>query len=233
MSDIISFPPKVMPITKPIPVPFHRPIEFDASCVLALLPGGGSNNRWIDEAGKGNHVAVTGAVLTSKGQHGPCYNFDGTDDYMEVQNDSSLNPSNITVCIWVKSDTATWNDNGFLVSKRDAYILYPNSGNTTLTFNIYVSGVLKGVNSAASNIITNWNFFVGTYDGTTLKFYTNGVLNNSSTPGGAMDTTDTGILNIGKDDGLSRFFDGLIDSVLIFNKALDAEEIANPYEQGI
>ncbi|MDE0401240.1 MAG: hypothetical protein OXL96_25875 [Candidatus Poribacteria bacterium] len=34
----------------------------------------------------------------------------------------------ITVSIWVKSHTDTWNQHGWMVEKRNAYIIHPNQG---------------------------------------------------------------------------------------------------------
>jgi len=61
----------------------------------------GSGTVWTDLSGNRN----TGTL-----NNGPTYNslvggnilLDGTDDYVSVENNTILNPSNITVSIWVK-----------------------------------------------------------------------------------------------------------------------------------
>jgi len=42
----------------------------------------------------------------------------------------------VTVEAWAKSDTVNWNNTGMLVSKRDAFIIHPNSGTKTIRFYI-------------------------------------------------------------------------------------------------
>ncbi|MFC6527646.1 LamG domain-containing protein [Nonomuraea rubra] len=63
-----------------------------------------------------------------------------------------------------------------------------------------------------------------TYDGTTLRLYVNGVLTSERTAGGPI-RTDNGVLRIGGNSLWGEYFNGLIDEVRIYNRALNAVQI--------
>ncbi len=60
------------------------------------------------------------------GKFGKALELDGSGAFVEVPGHE--NPrEEITVSIWVKSKTDTWNQHGFFVEKRNAYVLHPNA----------------------------------------------------------------------------------------------------------
>lgn len=155
--------------------------------------------------------------------------FDGKSNAVEVKN--APNPAGaITVSCWVKSQTATWNQHGCLVSKRDAYIIHCNQGAKSLTFYIF-SGDWRSVGWPAvagylDNLdITQWHHYAGTFDGSTMRFYIDGKQINEVAYQGTIDA-DTGPMYIGHDDGLAgRYFNGNITEVSVWNKALTEGEL--------
>lgn len=183
-----------------------------------------SNNN--DGISKGN---MTSSDLVD-GQIGKAIEFDGINDYIEVNNSGSLNPEVITIQAWAKSNTPTWNNYGFLVSKRDAYILHPNAGTKSITFYINDSGWHSVAFSDPNLDITKWHHYVGTYDGSTLNIYVDGVLKVTAAYYGSIYTGDPGSLFIGWDDGFSgRYFNGAIDEVSISNIAYSDVWIKTSY----
>lgn len=179
-----------------------------------------------------NHGTIYGAISTidRHGQANSAYDFDGTDDYIEgVNNNLTDWPDGITVSVWVKSDTANWNDTGMLVSKRSSFILHPNSGSKTIRFYRSNGGAWSSVAYTSSVDLTQWNHYVGTYDNSTLKLYENGELKNSKSVTGTIDS-DTGNVFFGRDDGLSRYLDGQLDDIRIYDRALSSNDISKLYD---
>ncbi|MCH8330166.1 MAG: T9SS type A sorting domain-containing protein [Bacteroidetes bacterium] len=88
---------------------------------------------------------------------------------------------------------------------------------------------------STTNVLDNsWHFIVGTLDGITLKIYIDGSLEGSlpytGTPAG-----NTRDVNIGASWGgglFTRFFDGLIDEVTLYDRALSDAEILAIYNAG-
>src|ERR1035441_6519253 len=84
-----------------------------------------------------------------------------------------------------------------------------------------------------------FSHLVGTWDGTTLRLYVNGVFNAQSAPGAS--PVDSGCpffiggfyaVNDGSCNYVGQFFNGLIDEVSYFNRALSGAEIQSIYNAG-
>ena len=159
-----------------------------------------------------------------QGKYGKGAAFNGIDDYVSVTSNAALAPSMLTVGVWAKSNTSTWNDYGFIVSQRNNYIIHPEQGSNTVSFYIY-NGSYVAVTCTPSSI-TVWHYYSLTWDGTNLRCYIDGVLGNSSTPGGSINTTPAE-LDIGKDAGISRYMNGTVDEVKIYNYARTQKQIVS------
>jgi hypothetical protein len=72
--------------------------------------------------------------------------------------------------------------------------------------------------------LNTWTHLAGTYDGSTLKLYANGVLMGSKAVTGSLAAT-TNPLRIGGNTIWREFFHGQIDEVRLYNRALSAGEI--------
>ena len=79
------------------------------------------------------------------------------------------------------------------------------------------------VNSSTtiSSMIGSWHQVVGTYDGSTMKIYIDGALEGSTSITNAIHTT-AGDIEIGNGDHGTNGFNGLIDEVRIYNRALSS-----------
>ncbi|MEK6616289.1 MAG: LamG domain-containing protein [Bacteroidota bacterium] len=165
---------------------------------------------------------------------GNCLSFNGTSDYVNCGNSNSLNPSSeITVTAWINNPSA----GGGIVGKHEwtspsyakgwffatnGATLYFGIGNGSTDYDIvFVGSILSGV----------WYHITGVYSGGITKCYINGILitTNSSTayaPYGAGDLFIGGCggggSNIGNGCG---YFNGKIDEVSIWNRALSQTEI--------
>src|SRR3989338_39996 len=193
-----------------------------------------SGTTAYDSFGTNNGTLYNSPTWTS-GKFNNALNFTGgtgTDaDYVQVNNSYSINPERITVEAWAKSGGATWNNYGTIVSKRDAYILHPVSASKNMQFYIYAGGAWQSVTFTADGSfdITQWHHYVGTYDGSNIKIYVDGVLKTTTAYTGVINITDTGVLTIGRDDGLDRYLNGSIDDAAVYNRALTADEVLGRY----
>jgi Concanavalin A-like lectin/glucanases superfamily len=90
------------------------------------------------------------------------------------------------------------------------------------------------VNGRAETVLGNapiargtWVHLATTYDGTTQRLFVNGVQVSQRAVSGTIDVS-TGALRIGGNDvWAGEYFNGLIDEVRIFNRALSNGEIAS------
>ncbi len=81
-----------------------------------------------------------------------------------------------------------------------------------------------------------WHHVASTYDGSAMKLYIDGsMVAERSQSGNLKPMEPTSFLSIGSEDGRThnpslpgtRYFNGLIDEVAIYNQALSADEIAS------
>lgn len=157
--------------------------------------------------------------------------FDGGDRVV-IPDSPSLNPSQITVETWVYlnrlAPVGSW-DNQFLISKGNDQAqgsYYLSANRDQFHFYIGANGVDQVYAATPSLIKTNrWYHVAGTYDGTNVKIYVNGVL-QGTTPAN-VSIGNTGLLTLGSHDlpGWEYYLGGSLDEVRIWNVARTASQI--------
>jgi len=172
------------------------------------------------------------------GKENSCFIFNGTTDYIEIPHNAKLDCQNsITISCWI------YNEDVSLGQK----ILDKSTGGTSNGWSLDLSPNPSDINkirfivggATASNMpfskneITNnkqWYHVVVTYDRSTVKFYINGNLSNSSQLTTATPTT-THPIRIGVTTSKSAgFFKGKIDDLGLWDRALEANEIEDLYK---
>ncbi|MCP4411346.1 MAG: LamG domain-containing protein, partial [Gammaproteobacteria bacterium] len=153
--------------------------------------------------------------------------FDGTADYINCGNPTALQiTGNLSISAWVKFDNATAASDWF-VAKDDngagsgrSYML--NRLNTgKIRFAIQRSG-LKSVQSSTVLSSDTWYHVVGVNDGTDLKVYINGSLDNTTAgDGGAIDNGNSDF-TLGANEIPGGYLAGSLGQVAIFDYALAA-----------
>lgn len=185
-----------------------------------------------------NGTYTNGATPGFTGVRGYAADFDGTNDYITISGGTEYNiRQSFTIACWAKSDTATWSGWGCLVSKRNQFYLHPSVGGTSLYIGADVAGAgdaSAGFDMANIGSIQHWHHYLGVYDYEEgqVRLYVDGVLRaTTSVTLGTLLESDTGALTIGWDDGIggTRYFDGQIDDVYLYDKALSDAEIAELY----
>jgi hypothetical protein len=201
-----------------------------------------------DIAGTSDGTLLDGASF-SPGKVGQAFSFDGVSRHVEVADHPALTPeSAITIDAWF---TATYTGNyQFLVNKfdhnnglrDDSYDigLIPGNG---LRFQIdtkpgggYADNILEVAPPAGINPTDgNFHFIVGTYDGSTMKLYIDGVLAGTRSAAGPINKTIKPLLlgaGMGNNDVKNWFQRGLLDEVELFDRALSQSEVQALYAAG-
>ncbi|MBN2329013.1 MAG: LamG domain-containing protein [Candidatus Omnitrophica bacterium] len=161
------------------------------------------------------------SLLTWKPDRG--ISFDGSVDYIQVDNANPYDVDQISVECWVKFRDNTGQQQ--IAGRGEAaqyFTLYANNGN--LRFLVENAGV--GYSSAESAVppADAWVHIAGTYDGETIRLYYNGVIAaEEPMPGLTAFGDDT--LMIGALVPGQRHFNGILENLRIWSKALTGEEI--------
>lgn len=221
--------------------------------LMAWYPFNGNAN---DESGNGNDGAVNGAVLTSDrfGNDGSAYDFDGNNDWINCGSDPSISISSaLTYSAWFSAESLTnyagivGRGKGTSCNQAVSMIMLDTSngmrfelkGGTLAPENAQCESVISVPNGFSLN---TWNHVVSVWYGPQLDMsaiYLNGQFFASAVTTIESITSGTGssenFLKIGNRDlynsGVSYgFFDGKIDDVGVWNRALSDCEITELYE---
>ncbi len=187
----------------------------------------------IDSSGNGLDGEFTGKPGSVEGRFGKALEFDGASYYTIPDHE---NPTEaITISAWVKSSTTTWNNHGWIVEKRDAYILHPNAGSINLSFCIANGGIWNlpnawdtGAVGPPDGDITEWHMYTCTFDSETgeWRIYIDGEVESELDLTKAEISLDSGPVNIGVDStDAARTGLGTVDEVAIFSVALSEDDI--------
>jgi hypothetical protein len=226
----------------------------DANCVGAWYMNSGGSE--IDRSGNSATLTESSGddIPTStdvpSGYSGNSRDFESGDaDVIEMNDGGSTDVSGanqaFSFACWVKAETVgtqSW----YVLSKYDTgadqrqYALYINS-TPAFQFNISYDGDNRG-NCVGGTTISagTWYHVACVYDDTDMRLYVNGSLDSNSSDNPL--TFSSGIF-----DGTSKFalggryssgaitgnYDGLIDEVIMFDRALSATEIEEIYTDGI
>ena len=188
--------------------------------------GEGAGTTTADASGNGNVGTVTSASWSTQGRHGNALSFNGTNSMVRVASAASLNlGSAMTLSAWIQPTVSQSGWRTILQRETDAYHLNsststpmrPAGGGTFGTSTPIVVG-------PTANPVNTWTHVALTYDGTILRLYVNGTQVATNNVTGAIQST-TNPLSIGGNAPYGEHFQGLIDEVRVYNRALAQTDI--------
>jgi len=219
--------------------------QLPAQNVPSYLPTQGLVGWWpfsgnaIDSSGAGNNGTVFNASLVSDrfGKPNAAYAFNGTNSRIEMADAVSLRCRKISISAWVFSNTTS---GGQVVYKGDMY-----AGGEAYSFNTNPMFSLKSGSNCSPGLgwksiqltqpisVGSWEHFVATFDGVTFKVYRNGQVLEKMPLSGLIDSCLWGGLRFGFNHtnyGTSGDpFNGVIDDIGIWNRALTETEIGQMF----
>ena len=206
-------------------------VETFNNSVLELRFEENSGSLAFDSSGNGNHGDIYGATWTD-GKFGKALSFDGVDDYVSVPYSANLYvPNEVTLTAWIypRNPSGSWQT--IIAHSPTAgqynYWLYLEAN--ALKLSVYSDTYPDLIVTNAIPTANTWYYIVVTaIKGSTVKVYVNGVLVGTGTA--KTDFWTGGYLTIGDlRPGRGIFFNGTIDEVRIYNRALSEEEIKSSY----
>ncbi|MCP4263433.1 MAG: LamG domain-containing protein [Planctomycetes bacterium] len=178
----------------------------------------GSGTTAIDSSGNGFDIPLHNTTWED-GIFGGALRFHGL-GYGYVEN-FNYSDNAITVCAWVQHDA-------FRIGKIERYVtvapevaVIRKEANGSLHFYIKTDGNLRHL--WVSDVLMEglWHHVAGTWDGVTQRLYIDGVEIASQVPGGVLGNTS----NVDMCSEGDESFNGMLDDVRIYNRALTQNEI--------
>lgn len=202
---------------------------------VAWYPLNGNTNDYSGYGLNGTGVNLTSATGAT-GAVNSAYEFNGSTSKIDIGYNSvlTIGQPGMTMSAWFKLDTSTATN--AVLSRNAPYLFWINAGP------ILNSGIQRGgtwywsATPAGTIVLNQWMYGAITYDGSARKTYVNGVQigsNDTQFSGNIVVNSALG-LNIGYDAccGGRYYFDGSIDDVRLYNRALSAQEIQQLYAAG-
>jgi hypothetical protein len=202
------------------------------------------NGNANDESGNGNNGTVTGASLAIDrlGNSNSAYSFDGSTNYIQCQNAGPTGNPVITFTCWIKTASTNYGNiisyGGNSQSGQDFRVFINGNCPNSFAFDTYDNQKAK-----VTSYNNSWDFYCVIYNGdlgnntTVASFYKNGIL--MITECFNVNISSTNISNLipitfGKYHGTipanpPGFYDGILDDIGIWNRALTEQEISNLY----
>jgi len=206
--------------------------ELPDSCVLALDFDEGSGNKAYDKSLYHNDGTLRGDTNWTAGKYGYGLKFDGDNDFVDVGGDSSLNiTGDITLSAWINGNQIT---DQYIISKMSSssleysYLLQIFGSQATFSFQNETIGNpgWDSVYSGTSLQNSRWYHMTGVYNKTHMSIYLNGELKNTKVRNGMINPNIKNVI-LGMKIDYARDFNGTMDSVRIYNKALTPDETLN------
>jgi len=208
--------------------------DFDAEPVSGKVP---------DLSGQGNYGEAVNVQWVADGHRGGSMVFGLTNNsYIRVPNNDSLNPTNLTLAAWIKTSytDGIWR-RIFDKATRKSYTL--TMGANLVQDKSWQSGqfILEAGNQWTPSRVNvadgQWHLVAGTFDGTLLRLYLDGRSVGETRPAKGNPEPTSNDLTVGGNqfdpaaaNDEAGPFNGMMDNVMIFNRALSAEEIRALYD---
>ena len=184
----------------------------------------------LDSSGNGFNGTIVGDPIYVDGAIGMGMDFNG-DDYIDCGNDEVFSVTDyLTVALWVNIRTIPTAWTGAITKGNTAWRISNYNLSTGMHFGFENgSRGWQAANSATQLNIGEWYHVCGVYDiNVGAKIYIDGLEDGSNADTGGI-TQNTSIVAIGTNSDSTypeQAWDGLLDEVMIFNRALSADEVA-------
>jgi len=183
-------------------------------------------NNVQDGSGKGLNGTIRGNPAFVEGIAGMALSFDGVNDYVDLGNNAAFDiTEQITLSAWVNTNDAGNGQHNPYVGKGDQTYAIKHASSNTIEFFIYDAGWYTANVRVDSSFNGEWHHVLGTYDGSELKTYVDGVLGATVAHQGTIDIQTHNLTIAMNSQETDRFYEGVIDEVKIYNRALSPAEV--------
>ena len=192
-----------------------------------------ANNSAPDISGN-NHTGIVNGAKATTGKTGKALQFDGKGDYVYAGN-LDVAGKGMTLAAWIKADDFGIHDARIIskatgVAEQDHYWMLSTikkDKGSKLRFRLKTDGKTSTLIGSKDIPVGKWVHVVATYDGSAMRLFLDGQANGVVSKTGKISTNASVGVRLGDNPGSSkRHFDGTLDDVRIYGRAVTTKEIA-------
>ena len=179
-----------------------------------------------------NGVSSTFGCNWTTGKYGNALFFDGDNDFINISNVIGLpeGSGSRTFEAWISSKDVCPSGHSQVIIDSGTNTASNRFALLCISGSLYFAGNANDINGVLPIPKDQWVHTAMTYDGTNLNMYLNGVLDPGSTTK-TLNTISTRVTIGGSTESVT-YFNGSIDEVRIYARALTADEIRTHYLRG-
>jgi len=203
------------------------------------------NNNGTDKTGRGHDGQLNGdaSYTYANNNFKQALYLDGDFDYFSVPDHADFDfTTSFTAVFWInpieKNENVTllgkWK---YLGGNERAYLIDINSTDNIQTIFNYSGGSTEGYSSNVSVTFNQWQQIAVVYNGSTVTVYKNATAGNAQSTSSPLPNNPNDLLlgayNGTENDGVypdGYFYQGYIDEVKLFDRALSSSEILQDYQ---
>jgi len=200
------------------------------------------NGNTLDESGNGNHGVINGGVTFVADRFGnanSACSFNGTNGYINVANGAAFTFQDFTISVFIKPSPSSTPYEGIIDRSHAAsnpgngdgknWVIQRNIAQNS--FYLYYNSTVFQESSPFPVNYNAWNHLIIIKNGVNIKVYRDGnLVVNENKATANISYTNLPLL-IGAVANESRYFDGLIDDIKIYGRALAENEVINLIQQ--
>jgi hypothetical protein len=201
----------------------------------------GSGTSTEDASPNSNNGTISGATWTTAGKFGNALSFNGTSNYVSCGSDASLRPSSaLSISAWVKPASFGYYE-GIVCNFHDTGSTESGYCLVDLADGVFCAGVAGsdgsiGYVKAGTYSTGQWHHVALVFDGAMTRLFVNGSVVKTTAESAPIDYNPLPLygFQIGRyaDDNEAWYYDGVIDDVGVWSRALSAGEISWLYNGG-
>jgi hypothetical protein len=175
----------------------------------------------------GQPGALFGDPATSVG-------FNGTTQYVQVPNNAAFNTTQFSVEIWARPNSVAGAYRGVISSRVYplGWTLYQGQDGSW-EFWVNSGAGMTSIYSDAPATANTWYHLVGTFDGTNVLLYVNGVVSSTTgTASGYAPQTTTPLQMAQAEPADNLHFPGRLEEAAVYSTALTAAQVQRHYSVG-
>ena len=195
-----------------------------------------------DNSGNGHDGTNNGNPQCVDGTKGKAFSFNGVNDYVLVSDESmAFSPNDLTVSLWINPNATQLDFAGVLDKSHSnnsfvsGWVLQKSPhAESTYYFSYYIPEEVRFINpygeeQRITSTINKWSHLSITKNANRVVSYLNGVKMQDVVYSSGNVLQNMEPLLIGAVNGMNRYFNGSIDEIRIYNRALTASEITALY----